>query len=122
MVEINSDAEDQLLVEALQEYEDSKFGADTTRMDLKSPARFSRWNSLLMTTFVIWLSQSITTCIAVVEELSSEDSAEFEERATTRKDKRAKQLLESASEVPTSLFSAPTRTRRVIHVPQKLNL
>ncbi len=37
MVEINSDAEDQLLVEALQEYEDSKFGADTTRMDLKPP-------------------------------------------------------------------------------------
>jgi hypothetical protein len=35
VVEINSDAEDQLLVEALQEYEDSKFGADTTRMDLK---------------------------------------------------------------------------------------
>jgi hypothetical protein len=24
--------------------------------------------------------------------------------------------------VPTSLFSAPTRTRRLIHVPQKLNL
>ena len=37
VVEINPDAEDQLLVEALQEYEDSKFGADTTRMDLKPP-------------------------------------------------------------------------------------
>ena len=70
----------------------------------------------------LWLSQSITASIAVVEELSSEDAAEFEERVTTRKAKRAKQLLESASEVPTSLFSAPTRTRRVIHVPQKLNL
>jgi hypothetical protein len=35
--EINSDAEDHLLVEALQEYEDSKFGADTIRMDLKPP-------------------------------------------------------------------------------------
>ena len=37
VVEINCDAEDQLLVEALQEDEDSKFGADTTRMDLKPP-------------------------------------------------------------------------------------
>jgi hypothetical protein len=37
VVGINSDAEDQLLLEALQEYEVSKFGADTTRMDLKPP-------------------------------------------------------------------------------------
>ncbi len=62
----------------------------------------------------LWLSQSITASIAVVEELSSEDAAEFEERVTTRKAKRAKQLLESASKAPTSLFSAPTRTRRLI--------
>jgi hypothetical protein len=45
----------------------------------------------------LWLSQSITASIAVVEELSSEDAAEIEERVTTRKVKRAKQLLESAS-------------------------
>jgi len=70
----------------------------------------------------LWLSQSITASIAVVEELSSEDAAEFEERVTTRKAKRAKQLLESASKVPTSLSSAPTRTRRLIHVPQNLIL
>ena len=70
----------------------------------------------------LWLSQSTTASIAAVEELSSEDAAEFEERVTTRKAKRAKQLLESSSKVPTSLSSAPTRTRRLIHVPQKLNL
>ena len=70
----------------------------------------------------LWLSQSTTASIAAVEELSSEDAAEFEERVTTRKAKRAKQQLESSSKVPTSLSSAPTRTRRLIHVPQELNL
>ena len=58
--------------------------------------------------------------IAVVEELSSEDAAEFEERVTSRKAKKAKKLLKSASKVPTSLSSALTRTRRPIHVSQNL--
>ena len=70
----------------------------------------------------LWLSQSTTTSIAVAEELSSEDAAEFEERVATRKAKKAEKLLKSASKVSTSLSSALTRTRRLIHVPQKLNL
>ena len=70
----------------------------------------------------LWLSQSTTASIAAVEELSSEDAAEFEERVTTRKAKRSKQQLESAFKVPTSPSSAPTRSRRLIHVPQKLIL
>jgi Skp family chaperone for outer membrane proteins len=143
VVEINSDAEDQLLVEALQEYEDSKFGADTTRTSfitvpepeqvkimicMQLQGSISSMNVMqteieifkaeLASHDNLWLSQSTTASIAVVEELSSEDAAEFEERVTTRKAKRAKQLLESASKVPTSLSSA----RRLIHVPRKLNL
>jgi hypothetical protein len=142
-----------VFVEALKEYEDSKFGDDTTRMDLKSPTSFNtvqdpeqvkimvvmQLEGLISSIYLMQkeieifkaeltspddlrLSQSTTASIAVVEELSSEDAAEFEERVTTRKAKRAKMLLKSASKVPTSLSSALTRTRRPIRVPQRLNL
>jgi len=148
-----SDARALVFVEALKEYEDSKFGDDTTRMDLKSPTSFNtvqdpeqvkimvvmQLEGLISSIYLMQkeieifkaeltspddlrLSQSTTASIAVVEELSSEDAAEFEERVTTRKAKRAKMLLKSASKVPTSLSSALTRTRRPIRVPQRLNL
>ena len=45
----------------------------------------------------LWLSQSTTASIAAVEELSSEDAAESEERVTTRKAKRARTQTPEAS-------------------------
>ena len=63
------------------------------------------------------LSQSTTASIAVVEELSSEDAAEFEERVTIRKAKRGKQLLESASKC---LSSAMLRAKIDLRQPSFL--
>jgi hypothetical protein len=63
------------------------------------------------------LSQSTTVSITSVEDLSSEDAAEFEERITTRK---AKMAGFNVPDAPNS--SALNHRRRSIHPPKKLDL
>jgi hypothetical protein len=130
---------------ALQDYEDSKFGDDTTRTSfitvpepeqvkimicMQLQGSISSMNVMqteieifkaeLASHDNLWLSQSTTASIAVVEELSSEDAAEFEERVTTRKAKRAKQLLESASKSPYFALLGPHSHSSPDPCPSKL--